>query len=234
MSFASKFAQLIETVHMLNSKQKYQEAITLLEEFQENNTIVNGKNIETFNTLLELNKSQLQNMEYQNTINQYSRHDLLINMYKNNQFNIDLFYTYADKYEKDFDDLDFAFFDKIFISTTIPLQTKILVYEVFCDNKTNYDFKFYNNNLKKKFEINPVNDNIIKLESSLKKTIEKKCHKNPSYIFLLNDMLKNYINENFPAITSTELNSMIDSSYQYVESAVNNPPPLNAKVRDNK
>ncbi|MDR2846793.1 MAG: DUF3196 family protein [Mycoplasmataceae bacterium] len=229
MSNILTIEDVITKAETYNKRQKYEQAIAILEQFQKECAVIPGKYLLKYNDLLEKTKKILQNATYEKKIDNFSRNELLINIFREHNLSIELFYKYIDKYKTDLTPFDLQYFNQIFSNKYIKNSNKLLIYKTFFENRTDFDFTYFNISLQKEFTINPSKDEILAQLVEINALIQKKCFKTPSYISPIKQIMEDFFSYYFPTPVPINKNELVDKVYNYINELM-----LGVKNTDNE
>ncbi len=216
------YQSIIDKVNKLIEEKQYDEAIFLLED--ELNTPYIPIDFQTIMEDLLITANADKNyFSGLNLVEKLNRKQLIEAIVSNNKLNTSALYLFFERYQNKIDEEELLIFENHFVNRKIDNEEKTSLFEAMAFQKINNNFRYYNNNLKEEFDINPIETKIfeqIPLYIETKDIINSLASKEPSLLnFCFNILLAIY-KYYFPLIPNYDPKDLAHSICNYMLSTL--------------
>lgn len=216
------YKDIISKVKKLINQKKYNDAIFILEDELEAPYIPIEFQTELEDMLISISADK-NYFEGLNQIEHLNREQLLNRIFDDNKLNSSAIHLFFDRYSNNIHEKELLFFENVFVNRNLNNDEKTMLFEALAFQKINYNFKFYNRNVKEDFEINPINTLIfeqIPLFINAQKLINDLASKEPSLLNFCYNILFLIYKYYFPIIPNFEYKELSKAIFNYMISTL--------------
>lgn len=193
------YSEVVKKILDLVNKEEFDKALEILDEELSQPYVPN----ELYHNLNQIKieiEQQLTENKYNNKVAKLSKLEIWNFVYneKTHKFDNVYFNILLSKFNEQFDDVDYAMINKIFLDKKVDNVSKSIMIHDLREMKVNHDFDLYNDYLNKTFKINPfknieLDEQVVKLANELDEIFSKNPSKSEIALSLLQVLATKFI-----------------------------------------